>query len=117
MGTQSTACASALLAGEIAGVGEDTHEVVEDLVTNDSRHLETLLACNGVDNHIAVDTNEVLGVKNAILILVTVVASAAFTCQFANLGFHTELLCCESESDFSQHCIAQLRLRWGVELM
>lgn len=87
-----------MLAGEIAGVGEDTHEVVEDLVTNNTRHLEALLACDGIDDHVAMDTNEVLRVKNAILILVTVVTSAAFTCQFANLDFRTELLCASNRS-------------------
>jgi len=65
----------ALLGTKIRLVSNDDNgypvdsEVVEDLVTNNTRHLETLLACDGVDDHIAMDANEVLRVKNAILIL------------------------------------------------
>jgi hypothetical protein len=66
--------------------------VIEDLVADDACHLEALLACDRVDDHVTVDTNEVLRVKDAILILVTVVTSVAFTCQSANLDFHMELL-------------------------
>jgi hypothetical protein len=43
--------------------------VVQDLIANDARHLEALLAGNGVDNHVAVDANEVLRVEDAVLIL------------------------------------------------
>lgn len=46
--------------------------MIEDLVTNDACHFKALLACDGVDNHVAMDTNEVLRVKDAILVLVTV---------------------------------------------
>jgi hypothetical protein len=46
-----------------------THEVVENLVADDARHLEALLAGDRVDNHVAMDANEVLRVEDAILIL------------------------------------------------
>jgi hypothetical protein len=59
----------------------ETHEVVEDLIPDDARHLETLLACDRVDDHVAVDTDEVLGVKNAVLILVKATILAVFTYQ------------------------------------
>jgi hypothetical protein len=59
-------------------IGGETYEVVEDLITYDTRHLEALLACNRVDNHVAMDTNEVLGVKNAVLILERAFMSAMF---------------------------------------
>jgi hypothetical protein len=43
--------------------------VVEDLVADDARHFEALLAGDRVDNHVAMDANEVLRVEDAILIL------------------------------------------------
>jgi hypothetical protein len=43
--------------------------VVENLVADDARHLEALLAGDRVDNHVAMDANEVLRVEDAILIL------------------------------------------------
>ena len=43
--------------------------MVEDLVADDACHFEALLAGDRVDNHIAVDADEVLRVKNAVLIL------------------------------------------------
>jgi hypothetical protein len=86
--------------------------VIEDLVTNDACHFEALLACNGIDDHVAMDTNEVLRVKNTILVLVTVVTSAAFTCQSAKFDFHTELPVCE-QSLLSQHSIAQPKAEVG----
>ena len=55
--------------------------MVEDLVPDDARHFEALLACDRVDDHVAVDTDEVLRIKNAVLILVGVVMLALFTCQ------------------------------------
>ena len=49
--------------------GQETYKVVEDLVTNDARHLETLLAGHRIDNQVAMDANEVLRIQNAVLIL------------------------------------------------
>jgi hypothetical protein len=46
-----------------------THKVVEDLIADDAGHFEALLAGDRVDNHVAVDTNEVLRVENTVLIL------------------------------------------------
>jgi hypothetical protein len=43
--------------------------VVEDLVTDDTRHFEALLAGDRVDYHVAMDADEVLRVKDTILIL------------------------------------------------
>lgn len=43
--------------------------MVEDLITNNARHLETLLAGNRIDNQVAMDANKVLRIKNTILIL------------------------------------------------
>jgi hypothetical protein len=47
----------------------ETHEVVEDLITDDARHFKALLASNRVDNHVAMNANKVLRVKDTILIL------------------------------------------------
>ena len=43
--------------------------MVQDLVSDDAHHLEALLAADRVDDHVAVDANEVLGVENAVFIL------------------------------------------------
>lgn len=54
--------------GHNVGTGR-TDEVVEDLVTNDLDHLKGLHRRNRVDEDIAVDSDEVLRVQNAVLIL------------------------------------------------
>lgn len=43
--------------------------MVQDLVSDDAYHLETLLAAHRVDDHVAMNANEVLGVENAVLVL------------------------------------------------
>ena len=43
--------------------------MVQDLISDDAHHLEALLAADRVDDHVAVDTNEVLRVENAVFIL------------------------------------------------
>jgi hypothetical protein len=43
--------------------------VVEDLVADDARHFEALLAGDRVDDYVAVDADKVLRIKDAILIL------------------------------------------------
>jgi hypothetical protein len=43
--------------------------VVQNLVSYDAHHLEALLAADRVDDHVAMNANEVLGVKNAVLVL------------------------------------------------
>ena len=43
--------------------------MVQDLIADDARHLEALLAGNGVDDHVAMDADEVLRVEDAVLIL------------------------------------------------
>ena len=46
-----------------------TYKVVQDLVADDPRHLEALLRGHRVDDQVAMDADEVLRVKNAVLIL------------------------------------------------
>lgn len=46
-----------------------THQVVQDLIADHARHFEALLARDRVDNHVAVDADEVLRVQDAVLIL------------------------------------------------
>lgn len=46
-----------------------THEVIENLIADNARHFEALLARNRVDDHVAVNADEVLRVEDAILIL------------------------------------------------
>lgn len=43
--------------------------MVEDLVAQDADHVEGLLGSDGVDEHIAMDTDEMLGVEDAVFIL------------------------------------------------
>lgn len=43
--------------------------MVQDLISDDAHHLEALLAANRVDDHVAVDADEVLGVEDAVFIL------------------------------------------------
>lgn len=52
----------------IAGDGV-THEVVQDLVADDLYHLKGLSGSNRVDQNIAMDTDEVLGIQDRVLIL------------------------------------------------
>jgi hypothetical protein len=53
-----------------------TYKVVQDLVADDARHFEALFAGDGVDNHVAMDADEVLGVEDTVFILQTISASA-----------------------------------------
>jgi hypothetical protein len=55
---------------------EYTYEVIEDLITNDARHLEALLGSNRVYNHVAMDANEMLGVEDTVLVLRRDISSA-----------------------------------------
>lgn len=55
--------------GEPGGGDGRTHQVVQKLLTDDLDHLEGGLGGNRVDEHVTVDTNEVLAVHNAVLIL------------------------------------------------
>jgi hypothetical protein len=43
--------------------------VIQNLVANDSHHLETLLAADAVDDHVTVDADEVLAVQNGVFVL------------------------------------------------
>lgn len=51
--------------------------MIEDLVANDASHLEALLARYRVYDHVAVDTDEMLRIKNTILILDGIAVSVA----------------------------------------
>lgn len=52
-----------------AADGVVSYQVVENLVSNDAGHLERLLGRDRVNDHIAMDADEVLRVQNAVLIL------------------------------------------------
>lgn len=43
--------------------------MIQNLVANDSHHLETLLAADAVDDHVSVNTNEVLAVEDSVFVL------------------------------------------------
>lgn len=43
--------------------------MIQNLVANDSHHLETLLAADAVDNHVSVNPNEVLAVEDSVFVL------------------------------------------------
>ena len=47
-----------------------THQVVQDLVTNDLNHLERGQRRHGIDKHVAMDADKVFGVQDAVFILV-----------------------------------------------
>ena len=90
-------------------VGGETYEVVEDLITNDARHLEALLAGDRVDNHVAMDTNKVLGVKNAVLILEKAFMSAVFV----PLRKQESSILQGNAGSARDRCTAQPELKWG----
>ena len=52
-----------------SGEGYVTDDVVEDLLAKDSDHLEGLLRRHRVNEHVAMDTDEVLRVHDAVLVL------------------------------------------------
>ena len=43
--------------------------MIQNLVADDSHHLEALLATNTVDNHVSMDANEVLAVQDSVFVL------------------------------------------------
>jgi hypothetical protein len=59
----------------------DTYKVIENLVTNDARHFKALLAGDRVDNHVAMDADEMFRVEDTVLILNEVVLLAEFSKQ------------------------------------
>ena len=65
------------------------YQVVEKLLTNDLDHLKGLQRCNRIDQHVAVDTDKVLAVHYAVLILhvpVKVLVSLQGTCRSRATG-------------------------------
>ena len=45
------------------------YHMIQNLVADDSHHLEALLAANAVDNHVSMDANKVLAIQNGVFIL------------------------------------------------
>jgi hypothetical protein len=43
--------------------------MIQNLVADDSHHLEALLATDAVDNHVSVDANEVLAIQDCVFVL------------------------------------------------
>lgn len=79
--------------------------MVKDLVANDARHLKALLACDGIDDHVAMDSDKVLRVKNAILIL-----------QRSYVSLCRKLPCASNRTCFRSATEHSPKLEWGVEL-
>lgn len=52
-----------------AGTRGDAYQVVENLLTNDTHHFEGLHGGDGVDKDIAMNTDEVFGVQDAVFVL------------------------------------------------
>jgi hypothetical protein len=48
---------------------EETYHVIQNLVANDSHHLEALLAADAVNNHVTVNADKVLAVQNGVFVL------------------------------------------------
>jgi hypothetical protein len=80
MGTVAVPCFFPLLVskglggrGSGLGVGgereRETYEVVQDFVPDDLHHLKRLQRRHAVDEHVAVDADEVLRVEDAVLVL------------------------------------------------
>ena len=64
--------------------------MVENLVADDAGHLEGLLVADRVDDHVAVDADEVLRVQDAVLILKVreklVSRLSSFGCCFSHVA-------------------------------
>lgn len=54
---------------KVPKLGDKSHEMVEDFIPDDLNHLERLNRGDGVDQHIAMDADEMLGIQNAVLVL------------------------------------------------
>jgi hypothetical protein len=46
-----------------------TYQVIQNLIPNNPHHLETLLAPHGVHDHIPMNSDKMLAVENAVLVL------------------------------------------------
>lgn len=46
-----------------------TYQVIQDLIPYDADHFKTLLRSDGIDNHVAMDSDKVLAVQDGVLIL------------------------------------------------
>ena len=62
---------------------ENTHKMVKDLVSNDLDHIEGLLRCDRIDQHVAMDANEMFRIHDAVLILETTMVPKMLEMKFA----------------------------------
>ena len=46
-----------------------THQMIEDFIPDNSRHLKALLGCDRIHNHVAVNADEMLRIQDTVLIL------------------------------------------------
>lgn len=51
------------------GWGEEAYKVIEDFVAQDTNHLKRLSRGDGVDEHVAMDADEMLGIQDAVFVL------------------------------------------------
>ena len=49
--------------------------MIQNLVADDSHHLKALLAADAVDNHVSMNTDEVLAVQDGIFVLLYLMIS------------------------------------------
>lgn len=48
---------------------QPTYKVIQDLVSYNADHLEALLACDRVDDHVAMNSNKMLAIQDRVFIL------------------------------------------------
>lgn len=70
-----------MLGGGGLATFQSTYHVVQNLIPDDSDHLKALLASDAVDDHVAVDANEVLAVQNRVFILLCFPISGVLTAR------------------------------------
>jgi hypothetical protein len=98
------------LGGGAERVTCQTYKVVQDLITNDARHLEALLRGNRIDDHVAMNADKVLGVENAVFILQSGTQVSGFLKKSLSrrVQVHSEA-CSSRDAREASH-------RWGVDL-
>lgn len=84
--------------------------MVENLVSYNAHHFEALLASDGIDDHVAMDADEMLRIKNAILILMKT-SSARFHNKLAKEYSARNIAFASSSANATVACRS-----WGVEL-
>jgi hypothetical protein len=68
-GTDSAPWNTVLKEASFSQQCKEAYHVIQNLVANDSHHLEALLAADAVDNHVTVDADKVLAVQNGVFVL------------------------------------------------